>query len=334
MHHLLSRLFAGGLSLLGATSPSISTAPTHPVPAVAAAETSVPAVEPAVAAPALVVPAAEVVAKPGVRHDAFRALIESGMMYLPTNFEVAEDGTFDVLLHFHGAPPALEKAVEQNGLNVAVLTVNLGIGSGAYETTYQDPGSLARVLGVLTRHVRKHGGAANAEPRRVALSAWSAGYGAVWKILSRPEQAERVDAVLLSDGLHAGFKPGTWRQVDDLRMQPFAELADRAAKGERLFALTHSGIETYKYASTTETSSYLLKHLGLARSTSGLEETRNMVMTSRADEGSFHLLGFAGGTPDAHCEHLLELGQTLFPLLAARWQRLPAAIFGPPSANP
>ena len=37
------------------------------------------------------------------------------------------------------------------------------------------------------------------------LGSWSAGYGAIREILKTPGSCERVDAVLLIDGMHAGY---------------------------------------------------------------------------------------------------------------------------------
>ena len=315
--HLFSTFLTSGLLLLGTqvagygqleTPPSEAASAT--IEAAVAAETPVVTpVEPTVGPVDAPVDAG--LAKP------VQVLTEAGMAYLPKGFHPV-DGGYDVVIHFHGAPGAVEGALDRVGLNAALLVMNLGIGSGAYEDKFADETALDRVLPVIERTVAKNGGFGGAHVRRIALSAWSAGYGAVVHVLSFPKVAARIDAVLLADGMHAAYERGSHR-VDPLRMVPFTRFAHEAKVGGKLMAISHSAIDTMKYASTTETSAFLLADLGVRASTLGLEETRGMVMTSRADANGFHVEGFAGGDASAHCQHLLELGETLYPFLADRW---------------
>ena len=68
-------------------------------------------------------------------------------------------------------------------------------------------------------------------PRRIALSGWSAGYGAVFRVLDRERDAVRVDAVLLADGLHASLDQTSKyeRHVSIDHMAPFTAFADEAS---------------------------------------------------------------------------------------------------------
>jgi len=91
----------------------------------------------------------------------------------------------------------------------------------------------------------------------------SAGYGAILHIIDRAKDAARVDAVLLADGMHVGFEPVGFRKVSAISMAPFTLFADEAIAGKKLFAITHSTIQT-PYASTTETAEFLARHRGLA----------------------------------------------------------------------
>ncbi len=159
------------------------------------------------------------------------------------------------------------------------------------------------------------------KPRRIALSGWSAGYGSVFRILDRPANVARIDAVLLADGLHAGFEPGNQydRHVSFDQMAPFVAYADEAVAGRKLFAVTHSAIPT-PYASTTETADYLLAQESLERSPSKEPAPRpRMLPRTRADSGDFHVMGFAGANEAAHCDHLHAFGETLLPYLKTRW---------------
>jgi hypothetical protein len=315
MARLLHAVLAAGLSLIstGGRSPSPETTTLAAEPVVV----TTPIASEAQKIPSGGAPSAD--ASVG-RATSMQQLTEVGLMYLPRGFH-AVDGAYDVIFHFHGAPGAIEAAVEANHINAAVLIVNLGIGSGPYEDRYRDAKALDRVLPVIDRVISKNG-ISDAHVGRIALSAWSAGYGAVVHALSWSRIAERVDAVLLADGMHAAFKTGRGHEVDDLRMAPFLSWAKRAEAGERLMAVTHSSIETYGYASTTETSAYLLSHLGLEAHRATLATSRPaMSMLSRADDHDLHVMAFAGNNTDAHADHLLALGDTLYPLLAARWKR-------------
>jgi hypothetical protein len=44
-----------------------------------------------------------------------------------------------------------------------------------------------------------------------------------------------------------------------------------------------------------------------------------MVLVSHAEQGGLFVRGFDGGDAAAHCHHLYGLGDTVLPLLKARW---------------
>ncbi|MFZ5894535.1 MAG: hypothetical protein ACOY0T_25960 [Myxococcota bacterium] len=228
---------------------------------------------------------------------------------------------FDLVVHFHGAPTAMEPAFDKSGVGGVLAILNLGIGSGAYEDAFQSPGSFKDLLTRVTTVVGEMCPGASTSLGRIALSGWSAGYGAIWHIIDRQANADRIDAVLLSDGLHTGFEPDKKRErvVNSATMAAFTLFADRAVTGEKLFAITHSSIMT-PYASTTETASFLLQQENVARVPLNEQGPRpNMIQTSRADRGSLHVMGYAGNDKPDHCDHLHAIGDTLFPYLRARW---------------
>ncbi|HEY3499548.1 MAG TPA: hypothetical protein VGK73_32885 [Polyangiaceae bacterium] len=236
---------------------------------------------------------------------------------------------YDLLIHFHGAPTAVEPAFERAEIEGALAILNLGIGSGKYDAEFQFGGSFDGLLTRLNVVIHDLCPTAVTAPRRIALSGWSAGYGAVFRILDRPKDAARIDAVLLADGLHAGIEAGEpgERRVGVEQMAPFVGFADEAVAGHKLFALTHSAIGT-TYASTTETADYLLAQEGVERTTPTARSFRpGMTLRSRADSGGFHVLGFGGGNEAAHCDHLHAFGETLLPYLKERWSVPPPGSF-------
>jgi len=227
---------------------------------------------------------------------------------------------YDLVVHFHGAPPVMEAAFEHAGIDGALVVYNLGLGSGAYEDPYSVPNSYDHMLESVRLAVRELCPLA-AQPKRVALSGWSAGYGAILHIIDRAKDAARVDAVLLADGMHVGFEPVGFRKVSALSMAPFTLFADEAIAGKKLFAITHSTIQT-PYASTTETAEFLLDTEGLPVDRQEVPGPRpGMMRTSRADHEGFHMLGFAGEDKAAHCDHLFAFGELLLTPLRERWSK-------------
>ena len=227
---------------------------------------------------------------------------------------------YDLLVHFHGAPAVMEAAFEHSGIDGALVIYNLGIGSGAYEDPYSIPGSYDRMLDSITVAVRELCPSA-ATPKRVALSGWSAGYGAILHIIDRAKDAARVDSVLLADGMHVGFEPMGFRKVSAIAMAPFTLFADEAIAGHKLFAITHSSIQT-PYASTTETGEFLLDTEGLPVDRAEAPGPRpGMTQISRADREGFHMRGYSGEDKAAHCDHLFAFGELLLTPLAERWAK-------------
>ncbi|HEV8551629.1 MAG TPA: hypothetical protein VGQ57_21420, partial [Polyangiaceae bacterium] len=226
-----------------------------------------------------------------------------------------------LVVHFHGAPPSLEPTFERSDIDAVLVILNLGIGSGRYDEAFRYPGSYDGMLQRTVIALHDMCPKAVSKINRVALSAWSAGYGAVFRILDQQKDAARVDAVLLADGLHANFEPGgRWEhRLEQEQLAPFLSFADDAVAGKKLFALTHSAIET-PYASTTDTSNFLLAQENIERVAPTMAPPRpGMIPTSRGDAGNFHVMGFAGANEQAHCDHLHAFGDTLFPYLKQRW---------------
>jgi len=232
------------------------------------------------------------------------------------------DGRYDVVVHFHGAPVTIEPEFARTNIPAVFVIENLGIGSGPYEKAFILDGSLARLLGEVDSVVQKHCPSTVGGRGRVALSAWSAGYGAIYRVLASTHDRELVDAVLLADGLHAGFLDKYHKKMNDLQMAPFTELARRAMKGEKLFAITHTGIVTSHYASTTETADYLVAEMGQSSESVREQGPRpDMLRTRRFDHAGFHVWGYSGRDTDAHCDHLYAIGETLYPILKQRWAK-------------
>lgn len=241
--------------------------------------------------------------------------------YIPTGFTGAGD-TYDLVVHFHGVDTRVQSAFQASGFEHAVLvSVNLGNGSGPYEDRFAMPGSFAQLLEGLQRAIEQHAPMRSLRLGRVGLSAWSAGYGAIKQILSQQANRERVDAVLLADGLHAGFTDPRTRTIHGPRLAPFVAFAQDAARGEKLMAVAHSAIQTTTYASTTETAAYLTHAVGLAAHPARGEHVGGLELTSSVHEKGFRVDGYEGNDTEAHVDHLANIDDTLLSQLRAWWSK-------------
>lgn len=242
------------------------------------------------------------------------------------------DGKYDLLLHFHGAPPTLRRAIDEAGLHAVVGIWNLGPSSNEYAARFTGPTGLGLVLEQVSYLVDRACPATRHTPRRVALSAWSAGYAAVQALVADPVQAARVDAVLLADGMHSSLPHPRSRQLPPRALEPLVRFARHAVAGEKLMVVTHSSVPTYDYASTTESSDFLLHELSLTRAPADANSIAGMMPRTRVSAGHFLLLGFAGGDEAAHAQHLFGFGRLLATPLRERWEGVAPPVALPPSA--
>lgn len=218
-------------------------------------------------------------------------------------------GTYDVMLHFHGAHPYVKELLEKAQLRAVVAVFNAGNGAERYGQAFQPSGTLSSLLRQVAAAVTPLCDGQAAKPGRVALSAWSAGYAAAEKLVSRPEDRARVDAILLADGLHAGFTDPRRRLFAPNALQAFRDWGELAKRGEKLFAITHSSIATDGYASTTECSKLLLEALNVppeGRFVSG-------------QQGAFSIEGSTGEDKAAHIAQFRRMDATLLSKLRVRW---------------
>jgi len=241
--------------------------------------------------------------------------IGMGQFIAPVRGGLTPRGDFDLMVHFHGHEPVRKEWVQV--MDGAVLVgIDLGIGSGAYEEAFQAPDVFPRLITAVERAVAKRSGRKAARVRRLGLSSWSAGYGAVQHILMQKYAKERVDTVVLLDGLHCGYSGAA---INGQPIFMFTEFAKRAAAGETLMFVSHSSIIPPGYASTTETADYLVHEVG-----GKLRDVRGagpmgMTMITRYSKGNFHVRGFSGNDKMDHCAQIGEFRDVLRVHVKPRW---------------
>ena len=247
----------------------------------------------------------------------------SAEVYLPTWFS-PHHGGYDLIVHFHGMGKLQEGNLDRSQINAAVVSINLGVSTELYGNAFRDPQSFQKLLAETQDEIEKSGRAQGAKVRRIALSAWSAGFVSVARIMSDAASAERVDAVLVADGFFTSLSNLKKRTVNSASIERFVTLAAAASKDEKLFAITHSSIPTVDYASTEETAAKLLEMTSSTKTPSRAVGPRNMHETYAVDRGGFHVKGYEGVTAGDHIKQITAMGETMYPYLKTRWEQ-PAA---------
>jgi hypothetical protein len=255
----------------------------------------------------------------------YRAKLTHGAeLYLAPWFS-ARHASYDLIVHFHGLGKLQEGNLERSQINAAVVSINMGIGTDGYSNAFRDSQSFQRLLAEIEEEIDKSGRAPGARLRRVALSAWSAGFVSVAKIMSDPANAEKIDAVLLADGFFTSFTNVKKRTINTASLERFVALVDVASKGQKLFAITHTAIPTPDYPSVEETVAKLLELTSNAKTPSLGVGPRNMHETYTVDRGAFHVKGYEGVTAGDHIKQITAMGETLYPYLKTRWAEQDAA---------
>ena len=248
-------------------------------------------------------------------YEPWRRGLPIGQLLAPRTWRAK--GAFDVVFHFHGHEAARKEWVRVMDGPVLV-GIDLGNGSGPYDHYFSSPDAFRELVAATERVVAGRMGVASARVRRIGLSSWSAGYGAISRILT---QKHNIDSVVLLDGLHSGYDSagGT---LNPMQLGPFSAFAKEAAARKRLMYVTHSSIIPPGYASTTETSNYLISEVGgRPRPSKPRRGDRfGLDLISWFVKGGFHVRGYAGNGPADHCAQFGAYGDVLRIHLARRWR--------------
>jgi hypothetical protein len=240
-----------------------------------------------------------------------------GRALVPAGRAVRGDGSFPLLVHFHGAEP-VRRQLAPEGFDLVIAAVDAGVGSHAYERAFDDPGAFAGLVAAVEAEVAAANGLPSARAAPIALSSWSAGYGAIGRVLVRPH--DRVEAVVLLDSLYAGYLAGR-RALEHGQLGHFLAAARAAEAGGPVFYLAHTTIATPGYASTDEVASFLLGELGARASPveSGREAPNELYRMF--EQGHLTIRGYRGADRDAHCAALHLLPGALREAVLPVWRR-------------
>jgi hypothetical protein len=233
-----------------------------------------------------------------------RETLELGTLFLPNAVKAARDTA--LLFFFHGGTWLPEVAASVN--RIAVISVQAGSGSATYARLFENPGRfLALLLEAETKSGTRFG--------RILLGGWSAGCGAIRQILKTPAAYARIDSVLVIDGIHTDYpdgKPGPLEsKIGTENLEIWLQLGRDALASKKRMIVTHTEIFPGTFARTTETADYLLKQLGVPRTTVLKWGPMATQQLSEAHAGSFLLMGFAGNSAPDHVDQLHSLPEYL-----------------------
>lgn len=243
--------------------------------------------------------------------------VAMGQMLAPHRGGLTRDGGFDLVVHFHGHEP-IRKEFVKVARGQVLVGIDLGIGSGPYDDAFAAPDAFPRLLRSVEEAMKKHSGREKVHVRKIALSSWSAGYGAISEILRQPI-ASKIDAVILLDSLHAGYTDAAKHAVNGVQIAHFVERARAAASGHGFMFLSHSSIVPPGYASTTEVARYVVGELGGRERSARRHDVLGLELLSRYDRGNFHVRGYAGNDKPDHCAQIGLFADVLKVHVLPRW---------------
>jgi hypothetical protein len=234
-----------------------------------------------------------------------RETLELGTLFVPAKLKVKQE--LPLFVHFHGGTWLPEMAAAKEGRR-AVVSVQIGAGSGRYADAFADPHRFGRLVQEIETRLATRVGP-------LLLTSWSAGTGAIRAILKSPQSYAGIAALLIIDGMQTGYvdgKPGPQEsKLETDKLEAFVRLARDAVAGRKQMIVTHSEIFPGTFASTTETADYLVTQLGLHRRAVlrwGPMQTQQL---SEVSVGQFRVIGYAGNSAPDHVDQLHSLPEYL-----------------------
>lgn len=245
-------------------------------------------------------------------------------LFIPNNY--VHTASVDLIVHFHGDDATFRNNVAYANLNVVEVTVNYNGLSSAYQTPFLDTTLFNSLLNETLTKVRAESDFPdNVNYGKVAVSSFSAGYGAVREILKQPAYYSRIDALLAADSLYASFTSSTDHTPLDSQMVNYRQYATDASHGLKTFIFSHSQVPTYTYCETRECADDLMAWVNTSPIADNSHGLGTLDFYRFAQKGNFVVHGALGMDGDSHLEHLRYIGQFL--------QELPLATVPEPGSS-
>lgn len=241
--------------------------------------------------------------------------------YLAPEYDFSkDDDKVDVIFQFHAGQMA-GKAWRATRLKAIVVSATFGMGSAPYDHALRNPARFGKWIDEVLAKVAEEKGSRPLHLRRLGVVSFSAGFGAVHRILAQG-YADQIDALILLDSIHTSY---TADHAPNLHgIASLVDFANLAKERKKVMVITHSSIKPPDYPSCTETTFALLDAIGLARTPLGGRNERGMEQIYRAEAGALHVFGFHGMAAKDHMDHLALVGDMVRTYVARRWARMEA----------
>ncbi len=238
-------------------------------------------------------------------------------IFIPDTYYQRPNSQADLLVHFHGDPQVFWNNAKYANLNTIIVTVNYSGLSSAYSTPFSNASLFQSLLNEALTKVRNEVFIPNdLQWDKLAVSSFSAGYGAVREILKSSTYRNEIDVLLAADSLYATTaSDGT---ALDSQLVDYKTFATLAKNGSKTFVYTHSQVPTYTYESTGEVGDELMQHLGISPTSINTSGLGTLQFYRQASAGNFLLLGARGSDGDSHLAHLRYIGDFLEELPLAK----------------
>ena len=203
----------------------------------------------------------------------------------PGESAIHPDGSVNILFFFRGGSSSV---MNQSGTNAVVVTADAGgIGGGPSREQYGNAGFVNQVVGSIIAQLQKKLNRKDIKLGKLGLAGWSGGYDPIHGILQNPSAlVKQPDYVGVFDGMHHGAKD----KPNERAMQTWQELAQKAAKGQTQFVVTHTAVDPGSYASSTDTADWLIQQNQLQRQTPQSWQGQGVQPSSVAQQGNFSVV--------------------------------------------
>jgi len=231
-------------------------------------------------------------------------------IFIPSTYQQRPGEVADLLVHFHGDPQTYWNNAKYANINSIIVTVNYSGLSSAYSTPFSNASLFQTLVNEALTKVRLEANIPDdVQWDKLAVSSFSAGYGAVREILKSASYRSDIDGVLAADSLYA-TTAGDGTPLDS-QMADYKTFAGLAKNGAKTMLFSHSLVPTFTYESTQECGDELLQSLGLSATAINTTGLGGLNFYRRASSGNFQLWGATGSDGPAHSKHLQYIGQFL-----------------------
>lgn len=228
-------------------------------------------------------------------------------LYIPHGYKFGKQG-FDLLIHFHTQDWLINQEFQKAGRKAIVAVINFPGLSDLYRIPFQTDTTLfQQVLDQIKNLIGNHYSKTKPRIHRLALSSFSAGYGAIREIIKQPAYYNQINDVLLVDSFYAGVVDTTSRDLEIEDVEPFAPMVRDAIKGKKTFVSTYCSLLPDTYAGTPETNRYLIAIASLSDKSYpkttpfyNSDSTTSGKLLLQYDKGNFHVRGYTGITGVSH----------------------------------